>query len=140
MWLLSELLSGQSLLPAVQASIEQETFFVVRLACSFRPRNEKVSVRWARFPVHLLPDEGGAQPLAFDLYPSSVERERQVSKKVTLNPSLKFLEVGASVGEFGYAVEYLAVAKSGLCMGCKGPLVRIQSPRHFLLPLQLPGS
>lgn len=108
-WPLSELLADQPLSSVVRASLERESFFVVRLACSFRPRKDEVSVHWARFAVQLLPDERGGQPLAFDLYPRLVERERQVSKKITLNPSLKFLEIEAGAGEFGYAVEYPAV-------------------------------
>jgi hypothetical protein len=106
-WPLSDL--GDPAAPGVAGSPAREVFFVVRLACSFRPRKDRTSISWARFAVHLQPDEAGNQPLAFDLYPRAVERERQVSRKVTLSPSLKFSEVEASIGELGYTVDYPAV-------------------------------
>jgi hypothetical protein len=108
-WPLPDLLRGDEISPDIKASLAEETFFVLRLACSFRPRGDKVGVSWAQLVVELEADGQGRQPYAFDLYPREVQRERQVSKKVSLSPSLKYLEVEASLGGLEYTVEYPAV-------------------------------
>ena len=108
-WPLHDLIDHEALSPEIRGSLDRTDFFIVRLACSFRPRTSGVSIAWARFAVHLEPDPGGREPLAFDLYPRVVERERQVGRHVTLSPSLKFSEIEASAGEVGYTVEYQAL-------------------------------
>jgi hypothetical protein len=105
-WAIDQLVSNQQLPREVKASFEREMFFIVRLACSFRPQRGDVSVAWAQLAMYLKPDEQGLVPLAFDLYPKSVERERKVGKRISLSPSLKFYDIEASVGEFAYSVDY----------------------------------
>ncbi len=108
-WTIDQLVPDQELSREVKASLERERFFVVRLACSFHPQRDDVSVAWAQLAMRMRPDEKGLVPLAFDLYPRSVERERKVSRRISLSPSLKFYDVEASVGEFAYSVDYPAI-------------------------------
>jgi hypothetical protein len=105
-WAIDKLVSNQELPREVKASFEREMFFVVRLACSFRPQRDDVSIAWAQLAMYLRPDKQGLVPLAFDLYPKSVERERKVGKRISLSPRLKFYDVEASIGEFAYSVDY----------------------------------
>ena len=108
-WAIDELVLSEDLPMEVKASLKADMFFVVRLACSFRPQRDDVSVAWAQLALQLRPDQQGLVPLAFDLYPMSVERERKVSKRVSLSPSLKFHDVEAGFGEFAYSVDYPAI-------------------------------
>ncbi len=108
-WAIDQMVSHRELPREVKASFEREMFFVVRLACSFRPQRDDVSIAWAQLAMHLRPDDQGLVPLAFDLYPKLVERERRVGKRISLSPSLKFYDAEASVGEFAYSVDYPAI-------------------------------
>lgn len=86
-----------------------ETAFLLRLACSFRPRSDKTQVTWARFTARLIADDEEVTPIALDLYPSTVEVERKVSRRLTVSPRLKLAEVEASAGDIETTVEYPAV-------------------------------
>jgi len=108
-WAIDELVLKENLPVEVKASSKTEVFFVLRLACSFRPQHDAVSVAWAQLALQLKPDQQGLAPLAFDLYPLSVEREQKVSKRISLSPTLKFHEVEAGLGEFAYSVDYPAI-------------------------------
>jgi len=108
-WAIDDLIPQQELPEVIKASLEAETFFIVRLACSFRPQHDEVRVAWAQLALQLKPDQHGLLPLAFDLYPMSVERERKVGKRISLSPQLKFHDVEAGFGELAYSVEYPAI-------------------------------
>jgi hypothetical protein len=93
----------------IKASLEREMYFVVRLACSFRPQRDDVNVSWAQLALQLRPDEHGRVPVAFDLYPLSVEHERNIGKRISLSPSLKFYDVEIAVGKIAYSIDYPAI-------------------------------
>lgn len=107
---IKDLSSSQDLPVDFSALLEQNNFYLIQFACSFRPQKQ-TKIDWARFSVRLLPDNNGYQALPHDLYPLSVENEIKHNFKVSLSPSLKF-EVasgaGAEVrlGEAGYSIEY----------------------------------
>jgi hypothetical protein len=84
----------------------EERAFLLRMACSFRPRADTTSITWARFTASLIPNEAGEVPIALDLYPISVETESTVSKNISLSPSLKFCEVEIGLGAISRGVEY----------------------------------
>jgi hypothetical protein len=86
--------------------LDQADFYLVRLACSFRPVRRETKIDWARFAVELHADDQGRQPIADDLHPSEVDQEVQRSAKVTLSPNLKFQGVEASVGGLDFGLEY----------------------------------
>jgi hypothetical protein len=119
-WTIEQLVSSQNPPAQVKASLEQEMFFVIRLACSFRPQHDNVRVAWAQLAMYLRPDEKGCTPLAFDLYPKSVERERKASKRVSLSPSLKFHDVDTELEEFAYIVDYPAIEPMVTATGIDG--------------------
>jgi hypothetical protein len=92
--------------PILQAKLEEADFYLVRLACSFRPKRDEAQVEWARFLVYLLPGDAGHQPIAFDLHPLLVTQEVRRNVKVTLSPALKFKEIEADVGGVEFGFEY----------------------------------
>jgi hypothetical protein len=108
-WTIDELVLQEDLPTEMKASLKTEMFFVLRLACSFRPQRDEVRIAWAQLTLQLKPDQQGLLPLAFDLYPMSVDRERKTSKRISLSPSLKFYDVEAGLGEFAYSVDYPAI-------------------------------
>lgn len=79
---------------------EDERVLLLRMACSFRPRSDRVKIVWARFTARLIGDnERLRAPIAVNLYPDSVEVERKVTRRVALSPSLTLMEVEVGLGE-----------------------------------------
>jgi len=105
-WALPELYPPDKMPYSLRAKLGEADFYLVRLACSFRPRKEQSRVEWARLTVHLLPDSTARQPIAFDLHPLMVTQEVRRNVKVTLSPSLKFQEIGAEIGGVEFGFEY----------------------------------
>lgn len=68
---------------------------VVRFACSLRPERGSV-IEWARFEVEI---EGGAPPIAADLYPMDVVDEAEGDVTIVVSPHLRFLAVDAELGK-----------------------------------------
>lgn len=102
-WELSELYPAGQLPAAIRAKMDEDDFYLVRITCSLRPEGG-FKVTQALFQIGLTPGEDGRQARAFDLYPLETLRETKRTKKVTLDPSLKFKEIDVSVGgvEFGF--------------------------------------
>ena len=71
-WELLEVYLPETMPSLLQAKLREADFYLVRLACSFRPVQGKKQVDWARFSVQLKPDAVGRQPIAFDLHPLMV--------------------------------------------------------------------
>lgn len=106
-WTLQDFYSPGRLSRPIRTKLSQADFYLVRLSCSFRPVHEESRVEWARFRAALLPHPStGAQPIAFDLYPLKVMQEVKHQIKVTLNPTLKFQELEASLGSSEFGFEY----------------------------------
>jgi len=105
-WALPEVYPPDKMPHPLRAKLGEADFYLVRLACSFRPRKEQSRVAWARFIVRLLPDSAARQPIAFDLHPLMVTQEVRRNVKVTLSPSLKFQEIGAEIGGIEFGFEY----------------------------------
>ena len=105
-WSLLEVYPLEKMPHPLRAKLGEADFYLVRLACSFRPRKEQSRVAWARFIVRLLPDSAARQPVAFDLHPLMVTQEVRRNVKVTLSPSLKFQEIGAEIGGIEFGFEY----------------------------------
>jgi hypothetical protein len=103
-WLLSDLYPADKIPPLLKSNHESD-FYIVRFSCSFRPIRDGKQIEWARFIVQLYPGNEG-QPIAFDLHPLMVTEEVKHNAKVTLNPTLKFQEVGASLGGIDFGLEY----------------------------------
>ncbi len=105
-WALTQVYRADKMPPGLRAKLDEADFYLVRLACSFRPVHKEKQVQWARFIVHLHPDAAGQQPIAFDLHPLMVTQEVRRSVKVALSPSLKFQEIEGSVGGMEFGFEY----------------------------------
>jgi hypothetical protein len=105
-WALPEVYPPDKMPHPLRAKLGEADFYLVRLACSFRPRKEQSRVEWARFIVHLLPDGAARQLVAFDLHPLMVTQEVRRNVKVTLSPSLKFQEIGTEIGRVEFGFEY----------------------------------
>ena len=105
-WQLAEVYPPEKMPATLRAKQEEADFYLVRLACSFRPARDDVKIEWARFLVHLMPDSAGQVTVAFDLYPLQITQEVRHNVKVTLSPTLKFMEVEASVGGVEFGFEY----------------------------------
>jgi hypothetical protein len=122
-WPLAQVYPPEKMPSILQAKLEEADFYLVRLACSFRPKRDEAQVEWARFLVRLLPGDAGHQPIAFDLHPLLVTQEVRRNVKVTLSPTLKFKEIEADVGgvEFGFEYPELQPIISAAGAGEAGP-------------------
>ena len=132
----------------LQAKLNEADFYLVALACSFRPVHGESHIQWARFRAYLVPDSAGHQPLAYDLYPNEVVQEVKRQVKVTLNPTLKFYEVQANVGSVEFGLEYreLHPLISGTGQGQPDPMwdyeeakgIRVQGGKSMYLLVKAP--
>jgi len=87
-----------------------ERVLLLRMACSFRPQSDQTKIIWARFTARLFGDDPKLPPpIALDLYPSAVNVERKVTRRLALSPSLKLMEVEVGLGDAEFTVEYPAV-------------------------------
>jgi hypothetical protein len=105
-WPLAAVYELDRMPPLLRARMDEADFYLVRLACSFRPVRRETRIEWARFAIDLRPDGEGRQPIAEDLHPSEVDQDVQHRTKVTLSPSLKFQSVEASLGGAEFGFEY----------------------------------
>ena len=147
-WPLSEVYPPDEMPPTMRVSLEEADFYLARLACSFRPRRDDAEIEWARLRVRLIPDEAGQQPIAFDLYPLRVTQEIRRNVKVSLNPTLKFMELEAGVGgaEFGFEYPELQPLVSAAGAGEAAPSwdyeeargVRVQGSKWMHLLVKAP--
>jgi hypothetical protein len=97
---------GEELPSELRLLLDEADFFLVRLACSFRPTHASW-IESARFTAYLRPKGGGETPIAFDLHPRDVHDEVARDLKVSISPSLKFKEVvEASLGAVELGIQY----------------------------------
>lgn len=105
-WPLSAVYELDKMPPLLRSRVDEADFYLVRLACSFRPVHRETRIEWARFAIGLRPDADGRQPVAEDLHPGEVDQEIQRRTRVTLSPGLKFQSVEASIGGAEFGLEY----------------------------------
>jgi hypothetical protein len=105
-WPLSALYDVDAMPPMIRASMKDADFYLVRLACSFRPVHRESQIEWARLAIELHQDEEGRQPIAEAQHPVEVNQEIQRHTKFTLSPSLTFQPVEVSVGEIAFGFDY----------------------------------
>jgi hypothetical protein len=74
-----------------------QRYGLARFKFSLRPESP-TTIEQAEFTIHLLPQGGGRNPVAFDLFPREVMAERSRSLKVGIGPSLTFAEFEGSLG------------------------------------------
>jgi hypothetical protein len=130
-WSLPEVYPPEKMPPDLRVKLAEADFYLVRLACSFRPRQNDTEIEWARLSVSLLPAAGAAQPIAFDLHPVLLTQETRRNVKVSLSPTVKFLEVEAGVGaaEFGFEYPELQPTISAAGIGEAQPSWDFQAAR-----------
>ncbi len=105
-WRLLDLYVPHPVPATLQTRLVESDYYLVRLACSFRPNRDDVLIDWARFSIRLLSDRRGRQPVAVDLHPLLVTQEVQKNVKIALKPSLKFETIEASLGTLEIGFEY----------------------------------
>ena len=105
-WQLADVYPLEKMPPMLRAKQEEADFHLVRLGCSFLYYRDAVRIEWARFMVRLMPDDAGQKPVAFDQHPTQVTQEVRRNVKVTLSPTLKFMELEADVGGLEFGLEY----------------------------------
>lgn len=108
-WPLAAVYELDKMPPLLRSRVDEADFYLVRLACSFRPVRRETRIEWARFAVELHADAEGRQPIAEDLHPTEVDQEIHRQTRVTLSPGLKFQSVEASIGGAEFGVEYPAL-------------------------------
>lgn len=105
-WSMEEIFSQKDIPPVLSSKLDEADFYLVRMACSFRPPKGKCRVTWARFLASLFSEAGSEEPVAFDLYPKYVTQEIKRDVSITITPSLKFDEIEAKAGEFKNGIKY----------------------------------
>lgn len=96
---------GRPLPPELALLTREASFYLVMLACSFRPSRGS-EIEWARFTAYLRPKTGQECPIAFDLYPREIYHEIKVNRKIGIGPSLKFSAFEGKVGEMITTIEF----------------------------------
>lgn len=85
---------------------EKADYFLVRLACSFRPQRDS-QVDYAKLSTFLQPRAGKTPPIAFDIYPRSVYKPVEGEFNVSIAPGLKFAKVAElSVGQASTTIQF----------------------------------
>lgn len=117
-WDLTELAVArdQQLPPEMRLLLDASDFFLLQLACSFRPR-QGTEVDWARFEVSLRTGGTGQQPVAFDMYPREVTTRIDRDVKLSISPSLKFAGIEAGVGSLSTDIAMTRVEPSVIAYG-----------------------
>jgi hypothetical protein len=106
-WLLARVVAPTEL-PQRVTDDGDHRYIVARFDCSFRPRDDKVRVEWARFRARLFSEPTGGA-VAEDMHPWRVERTVQRNVALKVSPTIKFAEVEAGVGELSHGVDYEAL-------------------------------
>jgi hypothetical protein len=71
---------------------------LARFAFSLRPKNNQ-KIRKVELTIYLQAQDGGKNPIIFDLFPKNLTEEQQGEIKAGINPKLKFTQVAeASIG------------------------------------------
>jgi hypothetical protein len=107
---------GKTLPPELSLLLQDADFYLLMLACSFRPKAGS-EITFARFNVNLAPKTGSVLPLAFDLYPLLVQNEAKHEVKVKIAPSLKFSEAELSLGELLGKIEFRTIEPEIIAYG-----------------------
>jgi hypothetical protein len=105
-WPLAQFLDAPQMPAVIRASQADTDFYLVRLACSFRPAHGESRIEWARFLVEMHPDVAGRQPVTESQHPSEISQPVQRQLKFALSPALTFQSVEVSAGEVSVGIEY----------------------------------
>lgn len=97
---------GKPLPPEMALLAKNADFFLVHLACSFRPTRSS-RVESASFVTYLRSKNSKDDVIAYDMFPKDIKDEKKSDVKIAISPNLKFTS-GAEVGlgSFEIAFEY----------------------------------
>jgi hypothetical protein len=104
-WKLQDLYPKGKIPRSIAVKLGEADYYFVRLACSFRPQYKEIAIENARFCLFFQPTQGEL-PVAYDVHPFLIEKEVKKNAKFSLNPTLKFMQMEASAGEFEFGFEY----------------------------------
>ncbi len=131
---------GESLPAELSVHLHEADFYLLQLACSFRPEADS-EVTNARFVTHLRPKVGSAPPVALDLFPREIYDESQTDVKVKIAPSLKFAafqgaSVEGGVGEVMTTIEFKKLEPVVIAFGLLESTPGWNFQAHRLYPLR----
>jgi hypothetical protein len=126
---------GQTLPAELSLLLREADFYLLLLACSFRPARDS-QVAWARFTAYLRAKVGGQQPIAFDLFPREIYEQAKTDLRVSISPSLKFAEVELSPGEVVTTIEVRKLEPVIIGYGALEPAPNWDFEQHKDYPLR----
>jgi hypothetical protein len=104
-WPLPDIL-GTETSDLLRVLLHKEDLYLVRLYCSFRPRQDDLVITSAEFRATFRSGSPSATPVVYDLDPRDVSTELKRTRQVTLSPNAKFSEVEAGLGSASFGLEY----------------------------------
>lgn len=108
-WNIGQIYQAEGKLPpsALGLQLREADLFLLQMACSFRPSRHG-RIEWARFGVYMRPrNTTASNPITLDLHPLEIYDKLQRDVRVSVSPSLKFVEsVEASLGEVAIQLQY----------------------------------
>ena len=131
---------GQSLPAELALLLRKADFYLLRLACSFRPERDS-HVGWARFTAYLRAKTGQEQPTAFDVYPREIYDETKTDVKIKISPSLKFAAfegtaVEGGLGEVITTIEFSKLEPVVIGFGVQESAPNWDFEKHETQPLR----
>lgn len=104
-WRLQDLYPKGKIPKVINTKLNEADFYFVRLACSFRPQYKEIAIEYAKFSFFFQPTKS-EWPIAYDMHPVLIEHSIKKNSRFSLNPTLKFMEVEATMGELEFGFEY----------------------------------
>lgn len=113
-WAIQEVTENLSI---IESKLQESDFYLIRLACSFRPRHRGVIIKQASFSLQFEYKRGHKEPVLFDMYPGTLYYRSKKDVKVKINPTLKFFESEVSLGEASYEFCYDSISPQIISYG-----------------------
>jgi len=96
--------AGKPISPKMEILLKDANFYLVNLACSFRPSRSSW-VEAASFSVYMRAKNGNAEPIAYDLFPRDIQEETKTDVKFGISPSLKFTDLEVKLGTVDFTLQ-----------------------------------
>lgn len=131
---------GEALPAELSLLLRDANFYLVQLACSFRPARDS-EIEWVRFAAYLRPKTGQDNPVAFDIFPREIYEEAKRDVKVSIAPSLKFaafegVTAEGKPGEIATTIEFRKLEPVIIGYGVLESAPNWDFEKHKLHPLR----
>lgn len=85
--------------PMIQAKLNSHDFHLLQCCCTFRSHDDSPHPYvWGQMQLTFSNVDGGREPIVYDLCPSKVTVNMQVTRKFGLSPAFEFKGIGVSMG------------------------------------------